>query len=98
MLTEALAALPAPYREVIVLVDLLDFSVERTAWQLGIGERAAKSRLHRARRALAALLGQPEVRRSHERPGAAWRARRRGRGRDGRWRVPRRTGGLRRGL
>ena len=60
----ALAALPAAQREVIVLVDLLDFPVERTARQLGIGMRAAKSRLHRARRALAALIGQPELRRS----------------------------------
>jgi RNA polymerase sigma factor (sigma-70 family) len=55
VVAEALAALPA-YREVIVLVDLLDFPVERTARQLGIGERAAKSRLHRARRALPGLL------------------------------------------
>ena len=47
-----------------MLADLLDFPVERTARQLGIGERAAKSRLHRARRALAALLGHPELRRS----------------------------------
>ncbi len=60
----ALAALPAAQREMIVLVDLLDLPVERTARQLGIGVRAAKSRLHRARRALAALLGQPELRRS----------------------------------
>lgn len=64
VIAEALAALPAAYREVIVLVDLLDFPVERTARQLGIGERAAKSRLHRARRALGVLLGQPELRRS----------------------------------
>lgn len=60
----ALAALPATQREVIVLVDLLDLPVERTARQLGIGVRAAKSRLHRARRALAAVIGQPELRRS----------------------------------
>jgi DNA-directed RNA polymerase specialized sigma24 family protein len=60
----ALAALPAAQREVVVLVDLLDLPVERTARQLGIGMRAAKSRLHRARRALAALLGQPELRRN----------------------------------
>lgn len=60
----ALAALPTAQREVIVLVDLLDLPVERTARQLGIGVRAAKSRLHRARRALAALIGQPESRRS----------------------------------
>jgi DNA-directed RNA polymerase specialized sigma24 family protein len=64
VVAEALAALPAAYREVIVLADLLDFPVERTARQLGIGERAAKSRLHRARRALARLLGQPDLRRS----------------------------------
>jgi DNA-directed RNA polymerase specialized sigma24 family protein len=61
---EALAALPAAQREVIILVDLLDLPVERTAQHLGIGVRAAKSRLHRARRALAALIGQPELRRS----------------------------------
>jgi RNA polymerase sigma factor (sigma-70 family) len=62
--TTALAALPTAQREVIVLVDLLDLPVERTARQLGIGVRAAKSRLHRARRALAALIGQSELRRS----------------------------------
>lgn len=64
VVAEALAALPAAYREVIVLVDLLDFPVERAARQPEIGERAAKSRLHRARRALAGLLGRPELRRS----------------------------------
>ena len=60
----ALAALPAAQREVIVLVDLLDLPVARTARQLGIGVRAAKSRLHRARRALAVSIGQPELRTS----------------------------------
>lgn len=60
----ALAALPAAQREVLVLVDLLDLPAERAARQLGIGVRAAKSRLHRARRALAVLVGQPELRRS----------------------------------
>ena len=64
VVAEALAALPAAQREVIVLVDLLDLPVERTAQRLGIGVRAAKSRLHRARRALAGLIGQPELRRS----------------------------------
>lgn len=58
----ALAALPAAQREVIVLVDLLDLPVERTARQLGIGVRAAKSRLHRARRALAVSIERPELR------------------------------------
>lgn len=60
----ALAALPAAQREMIVLVDLLDLPVERAARQLGIGVRAAKSRLHRARRALAGLIGQPGLGRS----------------------------------
>lgn len=60
----ALAALPAAHREMIVLVDLLDLPAERAARQLGIGVRAAKSRPHRARRALAVLIGQPELRRS----------------------------------
>jgi len=64
VVADALAALPAAQREVIVLVDLLDLPVERMARQLGIGVRAAKSRLHRARRALAASIGQPELRRS----------------------------------
>jgi DNA-directed RNA polymerase specialized sigma24 family protein len=62
VVAEALAALPAAYREVIVLADLLDFPADGPA--AGHRVRAAKSRLHRARRALAALLGQPELRRS----------------------------------
>jgi DNA-directed RNA polymerase specialized sigma24 family protein len=60
----ALAALPAAQREMIVLVDLLDLPAERAARQLGIGVRAARSRLHRARRALAVLTGALELRRS----------------------------------
>lgn len=58
----ALAGLPATQREMIVLVDLLDQPVEWTAGQLGISVRAAKSRLHRARRALAAVIGQTDMR------------------------------------
>jgi len=57
-------ALAAPQREVIVLVDLLGLPAERTAERLGIGVRATKSRLHRARRALAASIGNPEAARS----------------------------------
>jgi DNA-directed RNA polymerase specialized sigma24 family protein len=60
----ALAVGSAARREVIVLVDLLDLPVERTAGQLGIGVRAAKSRLHLARRALTELIEQPELRSS----------------------------------
>jgi RNA polymerase sigma factor (sigma-70 family) len=64
VVADALAALPAQQREVIVLVDLLGLPAERTAQRLGIGVRATKSRLHRARRALAASIGRPEGRRS----------------------------------
>ena len=52
----ALADLPSTHREVIVLVDLLGLPIDQVATRLGIGERAAKSRLHRARRALAEAL------------------------------------------
>jgi RNA polymerase sigma-70 factor (ECF subfamily) len=61
---DALAALPAAQCDVIVLVDLLGLPAERTAQRLGIGVRATKSRLHRARRALAASISEPKVRRS----------------------------------
>ena len=64
VVADALAALPASQREVIVLVDLLGLPAERTAQRLGIGVRATKSRLHRARRALAASLHASDARRS----------------------------------
>jgi RNA polymerase sigma factor (sigma-70 family) len=64
VIADALAALPAPQRDVIVLVDLLGLPAERTAQRLGIGVRATKSRLHRARRALAASIGETHGRRS----------------------------------
>ena len=57
VVADALAGLPAVQRDVIVLVDLLGLPAERTAQRLGIGVRATKSRLHRARRALAAAIG-----------------------------------------
>jgi RNA polymerase sigma factor (sigma-70 family) len=64
VIADALAALPAAQRDVIVLVDLLGLPAERTAQRLGIGVRATKSRLHRARRALAASIGETHGRRS----------------------------------
>jgi RNA polymerase sigma-70 factor (ECF subfamily) len=64
VVADALAALPAAQREVIVLVDLLGLPAERTARRLGISVRAAKSRLHRARRALAASISEPAIRKS----------------------------------
>lgn len=62
VVAEALAALPGAQREVLVLVDLLGLPLARTAEQLGIGVRAAKSRLHRARCALGATLDAADVR------------------------------------
>jgi RNA polymerase sigma factor (sigma-70 family) len=64
VVADALAVLSASQRDVIVLVDLLGLPAERTAQRLGIGVRATKSRLHRARRALAASIDNPDVRRS----------------------------------
>lgn len=53
------ALLPAAQRDVIVVIDLLGLPAERAAERLGIGVRAAKSRLHRARKALAAAIASP---------------------------------------
>lgn len=64
VVADALAALPAAQRDVVVLVDLLGLPAERTARRLGISVGAAKSRLHRARRALAASISEPTIRKS----------------------------------
>ena len=64
VVADALAALPAAQREVVVLTDLLGIPAERTAQRLGIGVRATKSRLHRARRALAASISEQNMWRS----------------------------------
>jgi RNA polymerase sigma factor (sigma-70 family) len=45
----ALRALPAHYREVILLRDLEGYAIEEIAAHLGLNREAAKSRLHRAR-------------------------------------------------
>ena len=64
VVAEALAGLPAARREVIVLIDLLGLPAGQAGERLGIGVRAAKSRLHRARRALAASIASPGRRES----------------------------------
>jgi RNA polymerase sigma-70 factor, ECF subfamily len=57
----ALARLPEPQREAIVLVDLQDLSVAEAAAYLGVAEGTVKSRCSRGRVALARLLtGRPE--------------------------------------
>ncbi len=51
-LTEALSALPAKLRAVVVLRDIYDLPHEDIANELGISTSAAKVRLHRARKRL----------------------------------------------
>jgi RNA polymerase sigma-70 factor (sigma-E family) len=60
---EALRALPLPFRQVLALHYLADLPVERVAGELGIAVGTAKSRLSRAREALARQLvdGEEEV-------------------------------------
>jgi RNA polymerase sigma-70 factor, ECF subfamily len=56
-LMEALRALPVDQRKVVVLHHLLDLPVEQVAAELGVPVGTVKSRLARARGALAARLG-----------------------------------------
>ena len=64
VVADAVAALRAAQRDVVVLVDLLGLPAERTAQRLGIGVRVTKSRLHRARRSLAASISESQRRTS----------------------------------
>jgi RNA polymerase sigma-70 factor (ECF subfamily) len=54
--TAALRELPASQRATVVLYHLLDLPVEQVAAELGVPVGTVKSRLTRARRALAAIL------------------------------------------
>src|SRR4051812_39105477 len=54
----AIAALPRPYREVVVMRDLEGVSGEETCRALGLEPAAMKTRLHRARQQLRELLEQ----------------------------------------
>ena len=56
-LAQALLALPARYREVIVLCDLQELSYETAADALGCAIGTVRSRLHRGRARLARALG-----------------------------------------
>ena len=53
---EAINQLPDQYRTVVLLRDIDGYSTEETALVLGIRRNAVKTRLHRARSALKALL------------------------------------------
>jgi RNA polymerase sigma-70 factor, ECF subfamily len=56
LVAKAVAALPDDFREVVVLRDFEDRSYEEIAELLGLAVGTVKSRLHRARAALAAAL------------------------------------------
>jgi RNA polymerase sigma-70 factor (ECF subfamily) len=64
-LTRAMAMLSPEDREVLILRDLEGLRGSEAAEVLGIGERALKSRLHRARLRLAALLRGLELEEAH---------------------------------
>jgi DNA-directed RNA polymerase specialized sigma24 family protein len=55
-LARAIEALPAQYREIIVLRDLEELTISEAAVRLGITREATKSRLHRARQFLREYL------------------------------------------
>jgi RNA polymerase sigma-70 factor (ECF subfamily) len=60
-LRAAIDRLPAPYRAVIVMRDLLEVSTAEAARALGVTDNAVKIRLHRARLALCTLAGSAEA-------------------------------------
>jgi RNA polymerase sigma-70 factor (ECF subfamily) len=60
-LAAAIRTLPRPWREAVVLRDIEGRSAAEAAHALGIGERALKSRLHRARVALREALERHAV-------------------------------------
>jgi len=55
LLWQAVAALPAPLKETLILRTIEGLSQSETAAALGISEKAVETRLYRARRSLAAL-------------------------------------------
>lgn len=65
-LQQALAALPVPMREVLLLVTVEEHSYAEAARLLGVPVGTVMSRLHRSRERLRELMSEP----SPERPGA----------------------------
>lgn len=57
----AIAALPRPYREVVVMRDLEGLTGEETCHSLGLEPATMKTRLHRARQQLRELLEQSKT-------------------------------------
>ena len=63
---ECINQLPEDYRTVLVMRDIEEFDTEQTAAILGLNPGAIKTRLHRARQALRALLDPYMNEKSHE--------------------------------
>ena len=59
LLSEVIAKLPDGYREAFVLHDIEGFEHQEIAKMSGRAEGTSKSQLHKARRALRALITQP---------------------------------------
>lgn len=55
---ELIESLPADYRDVVLLRDIEELDTKQTGQILGVSDSAVKTRLHRARLALKALLEQ----------------------------------------
>jgi len=55
---ELIESLPADYRDVVLLRDIEELDTKQTSKILDVSESAVKTRLHRARQALKALLEQ----------------------------------------
>ena len=66
----ALAELPRRQREITVLFYFCDLSVQEIADELSIDQGTVKSTLHRARAALAAVLGDDTNEEDHDAVGA----------------------------
>ena len=65
---QAVLALPAHYREVIVLCELQEMSYAEAAGALGCAVGTVRSRLHRARALLTSKLAEQRARGGEERP------------------------------
>lgn len=59
-LDQAIATLPAAYKEPLLLTTVGGLTQEAAAAQLRVSTKAVEMRLRRARRKLASMLGQPE--------------------------------------
>ena len=53
---ECIDSLPAPYREVLILRDIVELDTDAIAAMLGVSNGVVKTRLHRARQAFCTLL------------------------------------------